>query len=40
MGVIDVHGAKMQLSRLLDAAVTGEEVIIARAGQPVARQCR
>ncbi len=37
MGVINVHAAKTQLSRLLDAAAAGEEVIIAKAGKPVAR---
>ena len=40
MGMINVHAAKTQLSRLLDAAVAGEEVIIARAGKPVAGWCR
>jgi prevent-host-death family protein len=34
---VNVHAAKSQLSRLLDAAVAGEEVIIAKAGKPVAR---
>jgi prevent-host-death family protein len=34
---MNVHEAKSQLSRLLDAAQSGEEVIIARAGKPVAR---
>ena len=34
---VNVLEAKTQLSRLLDRAVAGEEVIIARAGQPVAR---
>ncbi len=37
MGVFNIHAAKTQLSRLLDAAAAGEEVIIARAGKPVAR---
>jgi len=37
MSVINVHAAKTQLSRLLDAAAAGEEVIIAKAGKPVAR---
>jgi hypothetical protein len=37
MGVIDVHAAKTQLSRLLDAAGAGKEVILARAGKPVAQ---
>ena len=29
--------AKTQLSKLLDAALAGEEVVIARAGRPIAR---
>jgi len=37
MSTINVHAAKSQLSRLLDAAAAGEEVIIAKAGKPVAR---
>jgi prevent-host-death family protein len=37
MSIVNVHAAKTQLSRLLDAAAAGEEVIIARAGKPVAR---
>jgi prevent-host-death family protein len=32
---INVQEAKAQLSRLLDAALAGEEVIIAKAGKPV-----
>ncbi len=34
---VNVHEAKTQLSRLLEAASRGEEVIIARNGEPVAR---
>ncbi len=37
MPTVNVHAAKSQLSRLLDAAAAGEEVIIARAGKPIAR---
>lgn len=37
MTTVNIHGAKTQLSRLLDAAAAGEEIIIARAGKPVAR---
>lgn len=33
----NVAEAKAQFSRLLDAALAGEEVIIARAGRPLAR---
>lgn len=32
-----VHSAKTQLSKLIDAALRGEEVVIARGSQPVVR---
>ena len=35
--VVNVHQAKSQLSRLLARAEAGEEVVIARNGDPVAR---
>ena len=34
---VNVQEAKAQLSRLLDAALAGEEVVIAKAGKPVVR---
>jgi prevent-host-death family protein len=34
---VNVHDAKTNLSRLLEAVERGEEVIIARAGKPAAR---
>jgi len=37
MQTINIHEAKTQLSRFVDQASTGETVIIARAGKPVAR---
>ncbi len=37
MSIINIHAAKTQLSKLLDAVAAGEEVIIAKAGKPVAR---
>lgn len=37
MEQINVYQAKTHLSRLLDRVEAGEEVIIARAGRPVAR---
>ena len=37
MSVVNIHAAKTQLSKLVDAAAAGEEIIIARAGKPVAR---
>lgn len=35
--IVNVHAAKTHLSRLIDRAAAGEEIIIARAGKPVAR---
>jgi prevent-host-death family protein len=37
VGVVTVHEAKTHLSRLLVAAELGEDVVIARSGNPVAR---
>ncbi|WP_157263653.1 type II toxin-antitoxin system Phd/YefM family antitoxin [Azohydromonas aeria] len=37
MRTVNVHEAKTQLSRLLEAVEAGEEVVIARSGRPVAR---
>ena len=37
MKIVNVHAAKTHLSRLLDEAAAGEEIIIAKAGKPVAR---
>jgi prevent-host-death family protein len=34
---VNVHAAKTQLSRLIDDAVNGEEIIIAKAGRPMVR---
>ena len=34
---VSVHEAKTQLSKLLDLVDEGEEVVILRRGQPVAR---
>ena len=34
---VNVHDAKTHLSRLLERAEAGEEIVIARAGRPVAR---
>lgn len=36
MQTVNIHEAKTHLSRLLEAVGRGEEVIIARAGQPIA----
>ena len=34
---INVHAAKTHLSRLLERVEAGEELVIARAGRPIAR---
>ncbi len=39
MKTFNVHEAKTHLSRLLDRAHSGEEVIIAKNGRPYARLC-
>lgn len=33
----NIHAAKSNLSRLIELAVAGEEVIISKAGKPIAR---
>jgi prevent-host-death family protein len=35
--VVNIHEAKTHLSRLVERVEAGEEVVIARAGRPVAR---
>jgi prevent-host-death family protein len=35
--IVNVHEAKTHLSRLLDEVAAGAEVVIAKAGKPVAR---
>ncbi len=37
MTTVNVHEAKTHLSRLLERVEAGEEIVIARAGTPVAR---
>lgn len=37
MSKVNIHEAKTHLSKLIERASRGEEVIIARAGKPVAR---
>ncbi len=34
---INIHEAKTQLSKLLQRVVLGEEIIIAKAGKPIAK---
>lgn len=40
MTAVNVHEAKTHLSRLLERVAAGEEIVIARAGTPVARLVR
>jgi prevent-host-death family protein len=35
--IVNVHQAKTHLSRILDEVAAGAEVVIAKAGKPVAR---
>jgi prevent-host-death family protein len=37
MQTVNIHEAKTQFSRLVDAAANGEEIVIAKAGKPAAR---
>jgi prevent-host-death family protein len=37
MRIVNIHAAKTQLSRLVEDAAKGEEIVIAKAGKPVAR---
>jgi prevent-host-death family protein len=37
MTIFNIHDAKTHFSKLLERVLRGEEVVIARAGKPVAR---
>jgi prevent-host-death family protein len=37
MQTVNVHDAKTHFSRLVDQAAAGEEIVIAKAGKPVAK---
>jgi prevent-host-death family protein len=37
MEIVNIHQAKTNLSRLVERAANGEEIIIAKAGKPTAR---
>lgn len=37
MAMVNIHEAKTHLSRLVERAAAGEEIVIARNGRPVAR---
>ena len=39
MRTVNMHAAKTHLSRLVEEAAAGEEIVIAKAGKPVARLC-
>ena len=34
---VNIHAAKTHLSRLVDRAAAGEEIVISKAGKPMAR---
>ena len=40
MKTVNIYEAKTRLSQLVEAAAAGEDVVIARAGRPVARLTR
>jgi prevent-host-death family protein len=37
MGMVNIQEAKSQLSKLVEQALAGEDVVIARAGKPMVR---
>ena len=37
MTQVNLHDAKTQLSRIVDRAAAGEEIVIAKGGRPLAR---
>lgn len=37
MRTVNIHAAKTHLSRLLEEAAAGEEIVIAKAGKPIAK---
>ena len=40
MTTVNIHEAKTHLSRLLNRVAVGEQIVIARAGTPIARLTR
>lgn len=40
MSTVNIHDAKTQFSRLIERVGAGEEIVIAKAGKPVARLVR
>ena len=37
MSIVNIHEAKTNLSKLLDRMLEGEDIVIAKAGKPLAR---
>jgi prevent-host-death family protein len=37
MRIVNIHAAKTHLSRLVEEAAAGQDIVIAKAGRPVAR---
>ena len=37
MAIVKIHEAKTQLSSLVERAASGEEIVIAKAGKPIAK---
>ena len=37
MAIVNIHEAKTNLSKLLDRMLEGEDIVIAKAGKPLAR---
>lgn len=37
MKTVNIHAAKTHFSRLVDAALAGEEIVIAKAGKPLVK---
>jgi prevent-host-death family protein len=37
MKIVNIHQAKTTLSQLLESALAGEEIVISKAGKPLAR---
>lgn len=40
MSIVNIHQAKTNLSKLVDAVMHGEEVIIAKSGKPMIKMVR
>jgi prevent-host-death family protein len=37
MTIVNIHVAKTHLSRLVEQAASGDEIVIAKAGKPIAK---